>query len=120
MQAAFLALVQSGSPPELPPLQDVGGCPGPWFGQGVKPIIWLHGGGYVFGGSGSHTAAAQVLAEWTCRSVFVPDYPLAPEHQWPARLNTALTVIDALSPCDLVGDRTGGNLALNVAPQRRA
>jgi monoterpene epsilon-lactone hydrolase len=120
MQAAFLALVQSGSPPELPPLQDVGGCPGRWFGQGVKPIIWLHGGGYVFGGSDSHAAAAQVLAELTGHAVFVPDYPLAPEHQWPARLNTALTVIDALSPCDLVGDRTGGNLALNVALQRRA
>jgi hypothetical protein len=27
MRVAFLALAQSGSPPELPPLQDVGGSP---------------------------------------------------------------------------------------------
>ncbi|WP_394152193.1 alpha/beta hydrolase [Loktanella salsilacus] len=115
MRAAFLTLAQAGTVPDLPPQQDVGGCPGRWFGQGGKPIIWLHGGGYVFGGSDSHAAPAQALADLSGRAVFVPDYPLAPEHPWPAQLNAAVAVADAIGPCDLVGDSAGGHLALHLA-----
>lgn len=118
MRAAFLALAQAGTVPDLPPQQDVGGCPGRWFGQGGKPIVWLHGGGYVFGGSDSHAAPAQALAGLTDRAVFVPDYPLAPEHPWPAQLTAAKAVVDAIGSCDLVGDSAGGHLALNIALER--
>ena len=118
MRAAFLRLAHPGGAPDLPETVTVGGCPGRWFGTGDRPILWLHGGGYVFGGSDSHAAPARALAELTGRAVFVPDYPLAPEHPWPAQADAAADVLAALGRCDVVGDSAGGHLALNLA--RRA
>ena len=118
MRAAFLRLAQPGGMPDLPEVVTVGGCPGRWFGAGDRPILWLHGGGYVFGGSDSHAAPARALADLTGRPVFVPDYPLAPEHPWPAQVDAVAAVLDELASCDVVGDSAGGHLAINLA--RRA
>lgn len=115
MRAAFLRLAHPVGVPDLPDKTEVGGCPGRWFGQGDRPIVWLHGGGYVFGGSASHATPARALADLTGRPVFVPDYPLAPEHPWPAQRNAAEAVVLALAGCDVVGDSAGGHLALVLA-----
>lgn len=116
MRAACEALVGA-----LPAgnLASVGGVEGRWFGSsreaGVRPIVWLHGGGYVFGSSVTHGPCAGFLAKSADRSVFVPDYPLAPEHPWPAARDAAIAVLAALGVCDLVGDSAGGHLALVLA-----
>ena len=82
-------------------------------GDGSGPeIVWLHGGGYVFGSSETHSAPAAALEG--CR-VVVPDYRLAPEHPWPAPLEDARAVLDALGPVPVVGDSAGGHLALLLA-----
>ena len=117
MRAAFLRLAHPLGAPDLPDVVTVGGCPGRWFGTGDRPILWLHGGGYVFGGSDSHAAPARTLANLTGRPVFVADYPLAPEHPWPAQLDAVVDVLSALPGCDVVGDSAGGHLALVVARQ---
>ena len=115
MRAAFLRLAHPDGAPDLPDVSRVAGCDGRWFGTGDRPILWLHGGGYVFGGSDSHAAPARVLAGLTGRAVFVPDYPLAPEHPWPAQIDAVAGVLAALSGCDVVGDSAGGHLAINLA-----
>ncbi|MFZ3582375.1 alpha/beta hydrolase [Loktanella sp. DJP18] len=117
MRAAFLRLAHPSGVPDLPEVTAVGGCPGRWFGQGGRPILWLHGGGYVFGGSASHAAPARALADQTGRPVFVPDYPLGPDHPWPAQREAGQDVVRALGVCDVVGDSAGGHLALVLAPR---
>ena len=115
MRAAFLRLAHPGGLPDLPEVVTVGGCAGRWFGAGDRPILWLHGGGYVFGGSDSHAAPARALVQLTGRPVFVPDYPLAPEHPWPAQIDAVTGVLSVLKNCDVVGDSAGGHLAINLA-----
>ena len=84
-----------------------------------EPIVWLHGGGLVFGSSKTHAALAMKVAEQTGRSVLVPDYRLAPEHAWPAPLVDVICVLDAISgPVDVIGDSCGGFLALHCALAR--
>ena len=84
-----------------------------------RPIIWVHGGGLVFGSPRSHAAAAMAVARRTGRGVIMPDYRLAPEHRWPAPLDDVVAVVDALTgPVDLVGDSAGGHIALIAALRR--
>jgi len=79
-------------------------------------VLWLHGGGYVFGSAATHARAAASLATRAGATVFVPDYRLAPEHPWPAPLQDAATVLKALNaPVAVVGDSAGGHLALALA-----
>ncbi|MBS1301132.1 alpha/beta hydrolase fold domain-containing protein [Loktanella sp. SALINAS62] len=115
MRAAFDTLTRWPDPRELPPLATVGGCAGRWFGQGDDVIVWLHGGGYVFGGSISHAACADYLANLADSRVFVPDYPLAPEHGWPTIHCAVDQVLKALPGARVVGDSAGGHLALVLA-----
>lgn len=110
MRAAFERLAgpsDAGQPVE------VAGVPGRWHGpeQGV-PLVWLHGGGFVFGSARSHGRMIAHLQPRVRRPVFVPDYPLAPEHPWPDPLSALRRVMDTLGPCDLGGDSAGGQLAL--------
>lgn len=94
------------------------GMPGRLFGalHGGQPIVWLHGGGYVFGSSNSHSRAATALSEASGRPVFVADYPLAPEHSYRDIFDFVALWIDILpKPVELVGDSAGGHLALNLA-----
>ncbi len=115
MRASFLRLAHPGGTPDLPSIETVGGCKGRWFGTGSRPIIWLHGGGYVFGGSDSHAAPALALSKVSGRPVFIPDYPLAPEQPWPAQRDAVTSVLHAIPECDVVGDSAGGHLALVLA-----
>jgi epsilon-lactone hydrolase len=79
-------------------------------------IVYLHGGGYTFGGCATHSAFASALALATGRTTHVVDYRLAPEHPSPAALSDALAVINAFeTPPILIGDSAGGGLALVAA-----
>lgn len=78
-------------------------------------ILYLHGGGYVFGSSRTHRAMLARLSGLSGFAACLPDYRLAPEHAFPAALEDALAVYIELSAEREViigGDSAGGGLAL--------
>ena len=80
-------------------------------------ILYLHGGGYVGGSAKAYRGLASQLAIRTRRSVFVLDYPLAPEATVPAAPNAVMAAYDWLRAngnerIAFVGDSAGGGLAL--------
>lgn len=84
-------------------------------GQGGT-IVYLHGGGYVFGSPQTHARVGRALAEATGLAVTLPAYPLAPEHRWPTQLAAATAACaGASAPVVLAGDSAGGHLALVTA-----
>ena len=89
-------------------------------GQGGpgRTVLHFHGGGYCVGSALlARGWAAQLSAQAGCQ-VILPEYPLAPEHRYPAALHDAHQILNALtgpvSPADIVvsGDSAGGGLAL--------
>jgi acetyl esterase len=86
-------------------------------------LVFLHGGGFVFGDLDTHEAHARRLANRSRRAVLAVDYRRPPEHRFPAApddVDTALRWLSRHAP-DLgldprrvatVGDSAGGNLAL--------
>lgn len=88
-------------------------------GSGRAPvIIYLHGGGYVFGSSRTAAHVASRLCLATAAEVLAPDYRLAPERPCPAALDDVLSVYRDLLASGvaperlaLAGDSAGGGLA---------
>ncbi|WP_197035042.1 alpha/beta hydrolase fold domain-containing protein [Mycobacterium sp. UNC410CL29Cvi84] len=87
--------------------------------QGV--VLYLHGGGFVFGSSRSHLALAQRLSEASGLAVFLLDYRLAPEHPFPAAADDAIAAYRCLldrgfepSRVALAADSAGGHLLCSV------
>ncbi len=93
------------------------GSEAPW-------LIYIHGGGFVAGSPYTHLGLASHLAKFAEMRVFLPAYPRAPEHPFPAGRDA---VRDAYAahverhgpPAALCGDSAGGNLALLVAQHAR-
>lgn len=91
-----------------------------WRGsQNRSVILYLHGGGYVFGGLDSHRGLAWRLAKASDSEVLVVDYRLAPEHLFPAAVEDAFAsyqwlLAQGIAPERLVvaGDSAGGGLAV--------
>ncbi|MEM9755274.1 MAG: alpha/beta hydrolase fold domain-containing protein, partial [Pseudomonadota bacterium] len=82
--------------------------------------VWLHGGGYVFGGAESHGTTISYLADRLGGTVLMPLYARAPDGVWPAQRDNAIAVLDTLpAPLPVIGDSAGGHLALHVAFARR-
>jgi acetyl esterase len=91
-------------------------------------IVYLHGGGFVFGGFDSHAHITSELATQSGFVVIVVDYRLAPEHKFPtAHLDCIASVIYVFQHADhfgvdgnrliVAGDSAGGNLAAVVSQQ---
>jgi acetyl esterase len=89
-------------------------------------LVFLHGGGFVFGDVETHDAQARRLANRTGRAVLAVDYRRPPEHRFPAAPDDVDTAVRWLGrrAADLgldrervatVGDSAGGNLALVAA-----
>jgi acetyl esterase/lipase len=113
MRAAFARL--AGPQPALKQL-DVGGVHCVIAGSGAPAAIWLHGGGYVFGGAESHGNTVLHLAERLGGPVLMPLYARAPSRTWPAQRDDALAVLDRMPrSMPVIGDSAGGHLALHVA-----
>jgi monoterpene epsilon-lactone hydrolase len=102
----------------------VGGIPGLW----VHPLNWrsdeaivhLHGGWFNFGSAKAYRHLVGHIAARAGARAFIPDYRLAPEHQFPAAADDVLACYQGLSEKDvhriaLTGDSAGGNLALVLA-----
>jgi acetyl esterase/lipase len=99
------------------------GVPVVWArGPGVQErgpvILYLHGGGYVFGSARTHQAMLARLSHLSGVPACLADYRLAPEHPFPAALEDALSVYIELSqrhPGVVIGgDSAGGGLALSL------
>lgn len=79
-------------------------------------LLYLHGGGYVFGSSTTHRAMLGRLSSLCGLPACLPDYRLAPEHPFPAALEDALAVYGVVAehPGGVIlgGDSAGGGLAL--------
>ncbi|MGE0408727.1 MAG: alpha/beta hydrolase [Amphiplicatus sp.] len=86
--------------------------------RAARTILYLHGGGYVFGSPRTHRTLTYPLALAAEANVFSLDYRLAPEHPCPAAIEDALAAYDFLlglhAPEKIViaGDSAGGGLAL--------
>ncbi|RYP85186.1 alpha/beta hydrolase [Nocardioides guangzhouensis] len=89
-------------------------------------LLYLHGGGFVYGGLEAYDAVCRFLAERAGVQVVLVDYRLAPEHVFPAAHDDAITAYDALvadaddlrvdtARLAVGGDSAGGNLAAAVA-----
>jgi acetyl esterase/lipase len=84
-------------------------------------IFYLHGGGYCFGSSlTTHKVGLTKLAKQTRSVCYSVDYRLAPEHQYPAALDDALTawkhIVSQNRNCNIIlaGDSAGGGLGLSL------
>jgi acetyl esterase len=88
-------------------------------GAARRPVaVYLHGGGFVFGGLESHDDICAEICAATGLAVVSVAYRLAPEHRHPAQHHDALRVARALAgegPIVMVGDSAGGALAAAVS-----
>jgi acetyl esterase/lipase/DNA-binding GntR family transcriptional regulator len=82
-------------------------------------LVYLHGGGWVFGSPRTHQGAMARLADLTGCEVVGVDYGLAPDHPFPQGLNDCVWAWRWLraraapqDPCFIAGDSAGANLAL--------
>lgn len=86
-----------------------------------KKLLYIHGGAFVFKTPGLHYNLIARFVEPLGLHAIVPDYPLAPEHPFPAALNCCYDVYQSLLdsgtlPKDIIvaGDSAGGNIALSL------
>lgn len=104
----------------------LGAPPGP-----LSALVWMHGGGFVTGDLESADPTARDLCAGAGVAVISVDYPLAPEHPFPAPPESCLAVtawiVDhadewGLDPGRIAvgGDSAGGNLAAVVSQLARS
>lgn len=84
-------------------------------------ILYIHGGGFVFGSPRTHAAMLGKLCHLTGMRAVLPKYRLAPESRFPAAARDVRTAWDGLiasgvDPAQVVvgGDSAGGALALGL------
>ncbi|WP_166555977.1 alpha/beta hydrolase [Mycolicibacterium sp. CBMA 226] len=94
-------------------------APGASADRGV--VLYLHGGGFVFGSTRSHQGMVRRLSEASGMAVFLLRYRVAPEHPFPAAADDALAAYRHLlargydpSRITLAADSAGGHLACSV------
>jgi acetyl esterase/lipase len=84
-----------------------------------RAILFLHGGAYMLGSAEAYRGLASQIAVRAGVAAFVADYPLAPEHVFPAAFEAAAALrrwlgAQGVTQVALVGDSAGGGLALGV------
>jgi acetyl esterase len=93
------------------------------FGDPVGRIVYLHGGGWVFGTLDGFDPVCRELADAAGAEVVSIDYRLAPEHRFPVPLDDTWAALLALAesgtPLAVAGDSAGGNLAAALALRAR-
>lgn len=84
-----------------------------------RAILYLHGGGYVFGSPRSHRDLGEFLSRAAKAQVFLLDYRLAPEHPFPAAVDDATAAYRWLLESGfkperiaVSGDSAGGGLCV--------
>ena len=91
-----------------------------------QALVYLHGGGFVYGVTPQHIALVAHLARRMDIRALIVDYRLAPEHPFPAALDDCAAAYRWLlsrgvSPQNtvLAGDSAGGNLSLTTMMKLR-
>jgi acetyl esterase len=115
--------------PELSAVRDLHVPPGGHAARLYRPtaqatalVLYLHGGGFVFGDLETHDRACRRLADRSGVPVLALDYRRAPEHPWPAAVDDAVAAVRwiASQPPELqiapaavaiAGDSAGGTIA---------
>jgi len=98
----------------------------PALGDGAPLLVFLHGGGFVFGDLDTHDAPCRMLCRHGGMHVLAVDYRLAPEHPFPAALEDARAALRWAhahaawlgadpSRVGIGGDSAGANLSAVVA-----
>ena len=84
-------------------------------------VLYLHGGGYVFGSAFGYQPQAGAIATAARTGVLVPDYRLAPEHPYPAAVDDSVRAYQWLldrgiapEQVTVAGDSSGGGLVLSL------
>lgn len=104
-------------------LVDPGNVPGP-----ANVIVYIHGGGWVFGSYHTHEKLVRELAFRTGSLVIFPEYSLSPEARYPAAVEQCYSVM-CMAPelvrsmgykadpytLTVAGDSAGGNMAVAMA-----
>jgi acetyl esterase/lipase len=90
-------------------------------------VLWLHGGGYMFGSLPSYRELVSRVARAARARCLVIDYRLAPEHPFPAAIQDATAAYRWLLRQDvpphrlvIAGDSAGGGLTLGTLVALRA
>ncbi|XVU22732.1 alpha/beta hydrolase fold domain-containing protein [Actinoplanes sp. CA-054009] len=114
-----LTRAKGSSAPPFPTIESkVNGFPVHRVGEpsSQPAVIYLHGGAYTNEIVKQQWALARNIAQQTGRDTHVPIYGLAPRHNGLDALAFVTEVIRGLNrPCYLVGDSSGGGLALLAA-----
>ncbi len=102
----------------------VGGVLGEWAeAGGDKPMLYLHGGGFVGCSPQTHRTLTGAFALRGFR-VFAPDYRLAPKHPFPAAVEDTFAAwrgfAERVGPAVVAGDSAGGNLAASLIVHTKA
>lgn len=133
-RAGYLALANIAGPgPELDRVEDVeiAGVPCRIYAnEGANGILmFIHGGGYVIGDLDTHDQVCRQLALESGATVVAVHYRLAPEHPFPAGIEDAWAVMQALdadrdsdgdaSKLAVTGDSAGGNFSAVLAIMAR-
>lgn len=95
----------------------------PTGGESRAPVLYLHGGAFVFGDIADSGRECAEICRATGRTVAMLDYRLAPEHPYPAALADGVLALLWLSGLPgggrgraaVVGSSAGGNLAAALA-----
>jgi monoterpene epsilon-lactone hydrolase len=107
------------------------GVPCVWIvppgGGAGRTLLYLHGGGFVYGLTPLHIQMCALLAGKIRARVLLADYRLAPDHPFPAALEDSLAAYRWLlkqnipaGSVALAGDSAGGNLVLAAMLALRA
>lgn len=85
-------------------------------------VLWLHGGAFVLGSAQSYRGLGAGIARASGCRVLLLDYPLAPEHLFPAALDATIAALDQVMATGvrvaIGGDSAGGNLAVGAVQAR--
>jgi len=86
-----------------------------------KVLLYLHGGGFVFGLTPQHLKMGAYLAQKLSMRVLMVDYRLAPDNPYPAALDDCVTAYRWLLKQEfsaqnmvVAGDSAGGNLTITA------
>jgi epsilon-lactone hydrolase len=100
---------------------DGGAVQGWWVRPAEAPsdraVLFIHGGAYMLGSAKAYRGFASQIAARTGVATFVLDYPLAPEHPFPAAYDAAKAALhwlqgQGMTQIALVGDSAGAALVL--------
>ncbi len=94
--------------------------------RSATAMVFLHGGGLVAGSLETHDALCRTLAAASGCNIFAVDYPLAPEHPFPAAFDDTLSALEwifekapayGVKRIGIGGDSAGATLATAAAAE---